>query len=64
MLLPFALVCINRQKIFANYHISYIPLSQKILDQPLSWYSLMPRLLFTKRENSLVNCLYHFGSNI
>jgi len=26
--------------------------------------SLMPRLLFTERENSLVNCLYRFGSNI
>ena len=27
-------------------------------------YSLVPRLLFTERENSLVNCLYRFGSNI
>ena len=26
--------------------------------------SLVPRLLFTERENSLVNCLYRFGSNI
>ena len=26
--------------------------------------SLVPRLLFTERENSLVNCVYHFGSNI
>ena len=34
------------------------------------WYSLMPRLfscsprlLSAEQENSLVNCLYHFGSN-
>ena len=26
--------------------------------------SLVPRLLFTEGENSLVNCLYHLGSNI
>ena len=26
--------------------------------------SLVPRLLFTEQENSLVNCLYRFGSNI
>ena len=26
--------------------------------------SLVPRLLFTNRENSVVNYLYHFGSNI
>ena len=34
------------------------------------WYSFMPklsrspRLLSTEQENSLVNCLHHFGSNI
>ena len=30
----------------------------------LAWPSLVPRLLFTEWENSLVNCLYRFGSKI
>ena len=34
------------------------------LAQPYTLLSLVPRLLFTEWENSLVNCLYRFGSNI
>ena len=30
----------------------------------LEWPNLVPRLLFNEWENSLVNCLYCFGSNI
>ena len=50
---------------FCPFHLFSIDARRHPLNSPTPIeHSLVPRLLFTEWENSLVNCLYCLGSNI